>query len=303
MKLILIAPVLVQLTHGQTRLLQLAALALIVLGLSLITMGLLLLRRTHRTGGKTVFGDMAAVSLLGDRSSQQDFFLFPQSDNNPQGRLAIVCDGMGGLAGGEQASRLCAQSVFTGFYSRGPQADVCAVLRELAQAADREVSALKDPNGNPLNCGTTLVAAVIRNGKAYWVSVGDSRIYLYQGGHLQQLTRDHNLRLSLEQRYASGMITREQLENSPQQEALISFIGKGRELLIDSGEIDFTGEDGELLLLCSDGLYKSLGNPGIESLLQSNPGKGGELPDILAKAALQCGTRKHDNTTVLVIGR
>lgn len=301
MKFILKMPV--PLTYEQTRLLQLSALVLIVLGLAIILIGILLMRRTHQTEGRTVIGDIAAVSLLGDRKNQQDFFLFPQSDNQPQGRLAVVCDGMGGLAGGEQASRLCAQKVFTGFYSRGPQADVCAVLKELAQEADREVSALRDSNGNLLNCGTTLVAAVIRAGKAYWVSVGDSRIYLYQGGKLRQLTRDHNLRLSLEQRYAAGMITREQLDTMPQQEALISFIGKGRELLIDTGEIEFTGENGELLLLCSDGLYKSLGNPGIEALLQANPDKARELPDILAKAALRSGTRKHDNTTVLIIGR
>lgn len=291
------------LTYEQTWLLQLSALLLMVLGLAIILMGLLLIRRSRQSEERTAIGDIAAVSLLGDRKSQQDFFLFPQGDNQPQGRLAVVCDGMGGLAGGERASRVCAQTVFTGFYSQGPQSDVCAVLKELAQEADREVKALRDSNGNPLNCGTTLVAAVTRAGKAYWVSVGDSRIYLYRGGQLQQLTRDHNLRLSLEQRYATGIITREQLENTPQQEALISFIGKGRELLVDTGELDFTGENGELLLLCSDGLYKSLGNPGIEALLQTSPHKPGELPDILARAALRTGTRKHDNTTVLVIGR
>lgn len=290
-------------SHGQSIGLQVAALVLIAAGLALVLIGCLLRRNTRFGVKKTPFDGIAAVSLLGDRSSQQDFFLFPQGNNHPQGRLAVVCDGMGGLSSGDQASRLCAQKVFTGFYSRPHQTGVCEVLSELAREADREVSGLRDANGNPLKCGTTLVAAVVKDGRAYWVSVGDSRIYLYQNGRLQQLTRDHNLRTSLESRYAAGLITREQLTATPKQEALTSFIGKGRDLQVDTGELEFAGDKGSLLLLCTDGLYKSLGENNIAELIKANINNVGQLPEIIANTSLRTGSRKHDNTTVLVIGR
>ena len=290
-------------SYGQTIFLQVLALVLIAAGLALVLLGCLLRRRTHTAVGKTAFNGIAAVSLLGDRSNQQDFFLFPQGENHPQGRLAVVCDGMGGLSAGEQASRICAQKIFSGFYSRASQTNVCELLKALAEEADREVSGLKDANGNLLRCGTTLVAAVVKDGKAYWVSVGDSRIYLYQKGRMIQLTRDHNLRMNLESRLAAGLITREQMEAVPKQEALTSFIGKGRDLIIDTGELEFTGEDGSLLLLCSDGLYKSLSDKKILELIQANSKNVERLPEIIANTALRTGTRKHDNTTVLVIGR
>ena len=290
-------------SYGQTIFLQVLALVLIAAGLALVLLGCLLRRRTHTAGGKTAFNGIAAVSLLGDRSNQQDFFLFPQGENYQQGRLAVVCDGMGGLSGGEQASRVCAQKIFSGFYSRPVQDNVCERLKALAEEADSEVSSLKDANGNLLRSGTTLVAAVVKDGKAYWVSVGDSRIYLYQQGRIIQLTRDHNLRMNLESRLAAGLITREQMAAVPKQEALTSFIGKGRELIIDTGELEFTGEDGSLLLLCSDGLYKSLSDMQIAELVQKNIKNVQRLPEIIANTALKTGNRKHDNTTVLVIGR
>ena len=117
---------------------------------------------------------VTAESIIGDRKYQQDFFLFTPDTNSEavkdSGMLAIVCDGMGGMEGGEIASRMCAELVYNGYYQMGKVDDVCQVLKELVTAADDEVSAITDQSGRKLRSGTTAIAVVVRGSKAYWVS-------------------------------------------------------------------------------------------------------------------------------------
>ena len=90
--------------------------------------------KTNKTN-KTEDINVSAESIIGDRKYQQDFFLFtPDTDSEAvkdSGMLAIVCDGMGGMEGGEIASRMCAELVYNGYYQVGKVDDVCQVLKEL----------------------------------------------------------------------------------------------------------------------------------------------------------------------------
>ena len=245
-----------------------------------------------------------AASLMGDRKYQQDYTLyFDATSENvpPQGVLAVVCDGMGGMNGGEQASRLCAETLFHGFYQFGPTRDVCALLRSLVQEADQAVALLTTPDGKLLQGGTTVVAAVIRDSRAYWASAGDSRIYLFSKGQLHRLTRDHNYRLRLMEEYEAGRMTMEQVENEPQKEALISFVGKGSISLIDTGEIPYSAAEGDVLVLCSDGVYKTMSDNDILSVIQACGENKEEMALQIARTAVSRGNVKHDNTTALTI--
>ena len=249
---------------------------------------------------------VSAESVIGDRKYQQDFFMFASDTNSAAvkecGLLAIVCDGMGGMEGGEIASRVCAEFIYNGYYQMGKANDVCQTLRELVTEADAEVAALTDHDGRQLSSGTTVVAVVIRDGKAYWVSVGDSRIYHAHSGQLEQITRDHNFRLLLQEQCDAGCITQEEVDTDRQKEALISYIGKGGDLLIDTGMIELNDAENDVIVLCSDGLYKSLPEEDIRELMMRHAGTGQHLPWVLVHAAMACGAAgKHDNMTVLAM--
>ena len=247
---------------------------------------------------------VSAESVIGDRKYQQDFFMFASDTDSAavkeHGLLAIVCDGMGGMEGGEVASRVCAEHVYNGYYQLGKVDDVCQALRELVTAADTEVAALTDQNGRRLSSGTTVAAAVIRDGKAYWASVGDSRIYYAHNGQLEQITRDHNFRLLLQERCDAGCITQEEVDTDRQREALISYVGKGGGLLIDTGVVEFGEMESDVMVLCSDGLYKTLSDENMRELMSRHAGNGPHLPWVLVHAAMTGGRAgKHDNITVL----
>ena len=297
-----------------------AAFALMLLGLGFMVAGLVLLikalkrrgpereeppaaaaEEAQQTKEKRLF--VAADSQLGDRKNQQDSCGYAaelSAEQEKMGVLGVVCDGMGGMEGGELASRICAETIYNGYYQLGEAEDICAVLRELVIEADREVAALCDSEGRKLNSGTTAVAAVICRGRAYWVSTGDSRIYHIHGGTVRQLTRDHNLKLKLLEAAAMGRISFEEAQNHPQREALISYVGKGGDLIVDTGIVPFEPDSGDMLLLCSDGVYKVLDNNRVLSLAMDCLEDPTQAAALIARTAVNTGNVKHDNTTVLV---
>ncbi len=261
-------------------------------------------RNCKNIGGVSV----VAESLIGDRKYQQDYYMFPAGNRNSEelkaGVLAVVCDGMGGMENGEIASRTCAELVYNGFYQLGWMENICQVLTELVSAANKEISSLTSEDGKALNSGTTIVAVAVRDNKAYWVSAGDSRIYLFHDEHLEQLTRDHNFRVTLQERCSAGIITPEQMENDRLKDALISYVGRGEDIIIDTGIVNFNTSEGDILVLSSDGLYKYVSDGDIQRIIQRNTKQPEKLAKILAKYAMTGGTRgKHDNITVLVMSR
>ncbi len=289
-----------------------AGVLFIILGIAFIALGIILRLKYRNTRvfqvNKSNNLSISGESIIGDRRYQQDYFLFTPDTEDPAikdaGLLAIVCDGMGGLQGGEIASRMCAETVYNGFYQLGKTDDICHVLKELVTVADQEVSALKDRSGNKLKSGTTVVAVVVRGNKAYWVSAGDSRIYFYHNGRLEQITRDHNFKLLLQEQCNAGYITQKEVDTDKQKEALISYVGKGSDLIIDTGEFEFGVAKNDIILLCSDGLYKSLAESDIKKLVAEHASNIVRLPLMLAKSAMGAGRAgKHDNITVLALKR
>ena len=126
--------------------------------------------------------------------------------------------------------------------------------------------------------GTTAVCALVRGGKAYLSHAGDSRAYLYRDGKLAQLTHDHSY---VQELVDCGTITQEQAEHHPQKNIITRALGVDYRL-----EPEFTScpvQQGDLLLLCTDGLTNVLPKDKMEELLT----KGGfyDIPDRLVDAA------------------
>lgn len=246
---------------------------------------------------------ICAASKRGDRGTQQDFFTYAAGLDSQTiekvGVLCIVCDGMGGLPGGNIASKSCAQAVLSEFYRNSPEVNPLETLVHCVNYADNIVSSIVDDHGMLLNCGTTLVAALIKPGKAFWVSVGDSRIYLIRNRTITRLTRDHCYSLALQQMVENGTISQKDADDDLQRSSLISYIGRGNLSLLDMDSICFSAEKGDRLLLCTDGITKILNDDEILAIVNSCSVK--EQAICLVTHSVGRDDMRHDNTTALVI--
>ena len=239
-----------------------------------------------------------ASSIMGTRKYQQDSYACLET---PEGSLAVVCDGMGGLEGGERASALVIRTLLED-YITGSITDIRKFFRNEIKLTDGLVCKISDDNGRPIGAGTTIVAVHIKDGEMNWISVGDSKIYVIRNNELHCIVREHNYRLMLNSMYSKGEITLEQYRSEePKAEALISFLGIGNVSLIDENEAPLKLLQGDIVLLCSDGLYKSLSDERILAVLSDNYFDMQRAADELTAAALSYSGRGQDNTTVVIV--
>jgi len=202
---------------------------------------------------------------------------------DPEGRLFLVADGMGGHAGGEVASALVARAVTSSAAEAGGWEDPRAELRRLLERADADV---QGQAAGPLRgMGSTAVVLFLREGRAWIAHAGDSRAYRWRARRLVRLTIDHTPEVELGYGTLggrSGMLTRA--------------IGIGAEPVCDVDETD--AQPGDLVLLCSDGLTDMVADAGIGALLGAAGSPEGAA-SALVDAANEAGGR--DNVTVVVI--
>jgi len=198
---------------------------------------------------------------IGARGSQQDAFGFSDKDDLAfvahGGVLAVVADGMGGMANGGEASHLAVRVFLHAYMAKQADETVHTAMLRALDEANQAVITLSHQVGEE-NVGTTLVAAVIHGDALHWVSVGDSRLYLWRNGQLTQLSEDHIYANDLDRDAASGNISREDAENHPERHSLTSYLGLTPLDVMDHNLKSFPLLPRDRLLLCSDGLYAAL---------------------------------------------
>lgn len=237
-------------------------------------------------------------TILGTRSVQQDSLLTAE---NSSFFAAVVCDGMGGLEGGEVASQAAVSRFESDFEVLSDEDSAAFFLHEEAEILDEVVYELKTEEGQFLDAGTTIVAVIVRKNKLYWMSSGDSKIYYIHDGKMASLTREHNYRLSLDILKKRGMISEaDYASESEKGEALISYLGMGNLSLIDGNQEAIQMERGDMVLLCSDGLYKSISEEeilGIALKYKNVQKMALALTDYVAEKKLP----SQDNTSVIIL--
>jgi PPM family protein phosphatase len=174
--------------------------------------------------------------------------------------LFAVADGMGGAQAGEVASRIAA-----GAFEHGPRNDSDSAegqLEEIAQEANREIHQLAQKDSSRAGMGTTLTAAMLRDDEVALGHVGDSRAYLLRDGQLKRLTKDHSL---VEELRRQGRLTEEQAEEHPQRSIITRALGPEPSVNVDT--MTFPARDGDVFLLCSDGLTTMVPDEEIREIL------------------------------------
>jgi serine/threonine protein phosphatase PrpC len=238
---------------------------------------------------------------IGARSSQQDAFGFSDKDDlafvDHGGVLAVVADGMGGMAYGGEASHLAVRTFLRAYMAKQADEPVPkALLRAIAEA-NQVVTDFSFQLGGE-NIGTTLVAAVIHNDALHWVSVGDSRLYLWRNSQLTQVSEDHIYANDLYRAAANGYISREEAKNHPEIRSLTSYLGITSLDLIDHNPQPFPIFVGDRLLLCSDGLYAALQESEIAPLFNQ---EAQQTAEELVALVLAKDLPDQDNLTVAIL--
>lgn len=212
------------------------------------------------------------------------------------GLLLVVADGMGGYHGGEVASRVCVESLAKEIVARlgdsgTGRPDLATALQEAVQVAHQAVLAYARATADHETMGTTLTAALVCGARADVAQVGDSRAYLYRDGSLILLTQDQTIGNQLRrQGQDPGLVT-------PQiADLLTQAVGAQAEIKVIMTGIDLAPQD--LLLLCSDGLYKAVSPEEMVNILEMNIPLADRARGLIARGNQNGGP---DNITVILV--
>lgn len=237
---------------------------------------------------KLEFVGASDVGLV--RYSNQDAYFV-----EPNGRFFIVADGMGGHAGGEEASRIATEQIENYIHDNWDGEKTSPQLLEASLIKANE-AILADQNKHPerADMGTTVVGVIFRSDESpYCVHVGDSRLYHLRGDAIEQMTEDHTW---VARAINMGDMTPEEARDHPLRHVLSRCLGREE---IDSFDIQsIEMQPGDVLLLCSDGLTEELSDAEILSQLQNSSNLEQAAANLIDAAKNNGG---HDNITLILV--
>lgn len=238
---------------------------------------------------------LAAKTDIGNqRNENQDNYRAGYQKNDTV--WALVCDGMGGANGGKIASGIVAASLEELFVENIDAMETPIAVRKFLlnslDATNNIVFERAAATPALSGMGTTIVCAVVRGGRVQYAHVGDSRIYLLHSGELKQLTRDHSM---VQELLEQGSITPQEATHHPKKNLITRALGVAVGVGIDYDECPVV--EGDILLLCTDGLSNYVTDSEMTDVLQTQSFY--EAPNVLVQKALDAGGL--DNITVLLV--
>lgn len=250
--------------------------------------------------------ELSAVSEVGTRKEQQDALWFSGMQDMQSfvkttaddSCLAVVADGMGGMKNGGVVSRMVTEGMKTAFSSadraKEPVAFLQKTLWEINHSVEHYFSECENEKG-----GSTVVAVYLDQGFLYYLSVGDSRVCLVHKGQIYQLNVEHIFGNDLDDLAARGMISAEEARCNPQRGALTSYVGMEEISRIDGNEKPIPLEKGDVILLMSDGVFRSVSE---EKLLACAAEKDcRRITGKIKEEVVSCHKAKQDNYSVVAI--
>lgn len=214
-------------------------------------------------------------------------------ETTPNGKVYVVCDGMGGHVGGATASNLAVTSILE-YFRKEVYDNIFVAIDKALQFANEQiyVHTLAEPSLKGM--GTTAVVLVIKNDDCYIGHVGDSRIYLKTENKLHRITKDHSFVQNL---VDSGVITDDQAESHPQKNQILRALGHGSEVKGTVSSAVIKVQKGDVFMLCSDGLNGMIHDSVMEQMIDSDNLELSKLN--LLNAAMENGGL--DNITLVLV--
>lgn len=233
-----------------------------------------------------------SITDIGERRKiNQDYVYCCDSQIGNLPNLFIVADGMGGHNAGDYASRFCVE-FFTNRIKESnhpsPISAIEAALRETNEALLRKAQEQIDYEG----MGTTFVVATILDNKMYVANIGDSRLYVI-GNEIRQITEDHSL---VQAMVKSGKLDRDEARQHPNKNIITKALGADTFVEPDFFEVDL--EEGDTVLMCSDGLTNMLEDEDIINIIKSYDDPQ-TAADVLVRTANQNGG--IDNISIILV--
>ena len=253
---------------------------------------------TERMPWHAVPPEIGKVHGIGGRDYQQDSLGHTRILNG-SGVLAIVADGMGGLSNGEQVSQQIVMdglgygAAMTGLSEGNP-------LLGMVGQINTGVNRMLGPEGI-YKCGSTLIAVLVAQDQFHWISVGDSRIYLYREGYVNQLNTDHDLFQQWMPEILAGTRSYVEAARNPDGRKLTSFIGMGELKYVDYSRQPIDLRQGDRLVLVTDGVYGTVPPEQLADILKANP-EVSDAAKVLERRIRDARMPHQDNYTALILG-
>lgn len=241
---------------------------------------------------------LGKIHDIGRRDYQQDSFGQTAVLRNT-GILAVLADGMGGLSGGERVSQKIVMEALT-FGSNLQANQVPTALPGMVAGINRAVNQMLGPKGL-YTSGSTVVSALITGNALRWISVGDSRVYLYRDGQISQLSRDHDLLQDWMPDILEGKRSMAEALRDPNGRKLTSFIGMGELCHVDYNRTPIPLLPGDRVLLMSDGVYGTVSDTEMAAILR-DCGSVQLAASHIGQRIMGAALPYQDNYTLIVLG-
>lgn len=241
---------------------------------------------------------LGKIHDIGRRDYQQDSFGQTAVLRNT-GILAVLADGMGGLSGGERVSQKIVMEALT-FGSTLQANQVPTALPGMVAGINRAVNQMLGPKGL-YTSGSTVVSALITGNALRWISVGDSRVYLYRDGQISQLSRDHDLLQDWMPDILEGKRSMAEALRDPNRRKLTSFIGMGELRHVDYNRTPIPLLPGDRVLLMSDGVYGTVSDAEMAAILR-DCGSVQLAASHIGQRIMGAALPYQDNYTLIVLG-
>ena len=251
---------------------------------------------SSESDGETDSFTTAFRSDAGTRSHNEDAVGSEQvtGRDGVVGTLVVVADGMGGHADGDVAATVALRAILS-TYRAGQDADPAVALSRALETADRAIRSIAASDPAKRSMGATVVSAIARPDGVAVAHIGDCRAYRLHNGVLEQLTTDHSWVAEL---IAAGVLTEEEAEDSSHRHVVTRALGRDPIAAPTLGRVHLA--PGDVLLLCSDGLWDALSEEMIASIV-TNAATLSSAADQLIAAATSAGGK--DNISVALVER
>ncbi len=249
--------------------------------------------------------DVASALDRGGRDYQEDSLVSDFAVGDDLG-LVVLADGMGGHSAGDIASKTVVTEVYSelkfhsDLFFDNSESLPALMLGAITNANDCVREAMSE-RSELIGMGSTVVAVVMAGNRMFWSSVGDSPLFHYRSGNLEQVNEDHSMAPQIDAMVDAGALTKEQAANHPDRNCLTSAIAGGKIARMDNRGNSVVLKAGDIVVVSSDGL-QFLDDATISKIISRNKRKpSADIANALLQAVKRLDDPEQDNISFAVI--